>query len=78
VQLSREKLEMQISQNLDDNVNTLIDIKHKLEVETNPEIIKVLIIIKDLMLLTLLSGKNTSINQNFDYCKKWDLELLKY
>jgi hypothetical protein len=40
--LNKEKLEMQISRNLDDNINRLIDIKHKLESETNPGIIKVL------------------------------------
>lgn len=33
---------MQISRNLDDNINRLIDIKRKLESETNPGIIKVL------------------------------------
>jgi beta-phosphoglucomutase-like phosphatase (HAD superfamily) len=40
--LNKEKLEMQISRNLDDNINRLIDIKRKLESETNPGIIKVL------------------------------------
>ncbi len=33
---------MQISRNLEDNVNRLIKIKWKLEVETNPGIVKVL------------------------------------
>ena len=42
VQVNKEKLEMQISRNLDDNINRLIDIKRKLESETNPGIIKVL------------------------------------
>ena len=40
--LNKEKLDMQISRNLDDNINRLIDIKRKLESETNPGIIKVL------------------------------------
>jgi hypothetical protein len=33
-QLTKEKLEMQISRNLEDNVSRLIEIKQKLEVET--------------------------------------------
>jgi hypothetical protein len=33
---------MQISPNLDDNINRLIDIKWKLVSETNPVIVKVL------------------------------------
>jgi hypothetical protein len=41
-QLTKEKLEMQVSRNLEDNVNRLIEVKRKLEVETNPGIVKVL------------------------------------
>jgi len=41
-QLTKEELEMQISRNLEDNVNRLIEIKQKLEVETNPGIVKIL------------------------------------
>ncbi len=41
-QLTKEKLEMQVSHNLEDNVNRLIEVKWKLEVETNPGIVKVL------------------------------------
>ncbi len=40
--LNKEKLEMQISCNLDDNINRLFDIKRKLRSKTNPGIIKVL------------------------------------
>ncbi len=40
-QLMKEKLEMQISRNLEDNVNPLIKIKQRLEVESNPGIVKV-------------------------------------
>jgi hypothetical protein len=40
-QLTKEKLEMQVSRNLEDNVNCLIEVKRKLEVETNPGIVKV-------------------------------------
>jgi hypothetical protein len=40
--LNKEKLEMQISHNLDENINRLIDIKCKLESEPNPGILKVL------------------------------------
>jgi hypothetical protein len=39
--LNKEKLEMQISHNLDENINRLIDIKCKLESETNSGIVKV-------------------------------------
>jgi hypothetical protein len=38
--LNKEKLEMQISRNLDENINRLIDIKRKLESKTNPGIVK--------------------------------------
>jgi hypothetical protein len=38
--LNKEKLNVQIICNLDDNVNRLIDIKHKLGWKTNPGIIK--------------------------------------
>jgi len=38
-QLTKEKLEMQISRNLEDNSNRLIEVKQKLEVKTNPGIV---------------------------------------
>jgi hypothetical protein len=41
-QLTKEKLEMQISRNLEDKVYHLIEIKQKLDVETNRGIVKVL------------------------------------
>jgi hypothetical protein len=40
--IMKEKLEMQISRNLEDNVNHLLEIKQKLGVEANPVIVKVL------------------------------------
>ncbi len=41
-QLTEEKLEMQVSRNLEDNINHIIEVKWKLEVEMNPGIVKVL------------------------------------
>jgi hypothetical protein len=41
-QLNEQKLQMQISHNLEENVNRLIETKKKLKIETDPGIIKVL------------------------------------
>jgi rubrerythrin len=41
-QLNEQKLKMQISHNLEENVNRLIETKKKLKTETDPGIIKVL------------------------------------
>lgn len=40
--LNRVKLDIQISRNYDENVNWLIEVKRKVELETNPGILKVL------------------------------------
>jgi hypothetical protein len=40
-EINRKKLEMQISYNYEDNMKRLIDVKHQLETENNPGIIKV-------------------------------------
>ena len=40
--LNKVKLDMQISRNYEENVNQLIEVKHKVELETNPGILKVL------------------------------------
>ena len=40
--LNRVKLDIQISRNYDENVNRLIEVKRKIELETNPGILKVL------------------------------------
>ena len=42
VKLNRVKLDIQISRNYDENVNRLIEVKRKIELETNPGILKVL------------------------------------
>jgi hypothetical protein len=39
-QLTKKKLEMQTSKNLEDNINCLIEIKQKLQVESDPGIVK--------------------------------------
>ena len=42
IEINKQKLEMQISRNYDDNVKRLIEVKRQLETETNHGIIKVL------------------------------------
>jgi hypothetical protein len=42
VQINKQKLEMHVSQNYDENIKRLIDVKHQLENETNHGIITIL------------------------------------